>query len=136
MPGPAPIGIFALQRLRDAAGEFDHFEPALDVALGVGDDLAVLARQQLGELVHVRFDQLLELEHDPGAALRVGRGPGRLRGAGGVDRALEVGGGAEPDRAWTSPWLGSNTSPERSPGRIAVAGDEMVDVTQHVGGAS
>jgi hypothetical protein len=45
--------------MRDAAGELDHLEPALDVALGVGHDLAVLARQQFGELVHVRFDQRL-----------------------------------------------------------------------------
>ena len=49
------------------------------------------------ELVHVRFDQRLEVEHDPGAALRVGRGPCRLGGLGGVHRALEVGRGAEPD---------------------------------------
>ena len=45
----------------------------------------------------LRFDQLLEVEHDAGAALRVGRGPGGLRGIGGVDRLLQVGGGAEAD---------------------------------------
>ena len=43
--GAGALGIFALQRVRDAAGELDHFEPALDVALGVGDDLAVLGRR-------------------------------------------------------------------------------------------
>jgi hypothetical protein len=31
--------------MRNAAGEFDHFEAALDVALGVRHRLAVLARQ-------------------------------------------------------------------------------------------
>ena len=58
MPGPAPCGIFALQRMRDAAGEFDHLEAALNVAAGVGDHLAVLGREQVRELVHVLFDQL------------------------------------------------------------------------------
>ena len=53
--------------------------------------------EQLGQLVHIGFDQLLELEHDPGAALRVGRGPGRLRGLGGVDRLLQRRGGAKLD---------------------------------------
>ena len=31
--GAGAEGIFALQRLRDSAGIFDHFEPALNVAL-------------------------------------------------------------------------------------------------------
>ena len=30
---PGAFGVFALQRVRDAAGELDHFEAALDVAL-------------------------------------------------------------------------------------------------------
>ena len=68
--GPGALGVFALEQMRDAAGEFDDFEAALDVALGIGDDLAVLGRQQLRQLVHVLFDQRLELEHDAGAALR------------------------------------------------------------------
>jgi hypothetical protein len=28
--------------MRNAAGEFDHFQAALDIALGVGEGLAVL----------------------------------------------------------------------------------------------
>ena len=68
--------------MRDAAGEFGDFEAALDVALGVGHGLAVLAREQLGELVVVALHQLDEFRHDAGAALRVGRGPFGLRGAG------------------------------------------------------
>ena len=55
----------------------------------------MLARQQLGELVHIGFDQLLEAEHDARAPLRIGRGPGGLGGLGGVDRFLESRGGAE-----------------------------------------
>ena len=39
----------------------------------------------------------LNVEHHPRAALRVGRGPRRLGGERGVDRAVEFGGAAEPD---------------------------------------
>ena len=49
--GAGALGVFALQQMRDAAGEFDHFEAALDVAFGVGNGLAVFGRQQLGEAV-------------------------------------------------------------------------------------
>ena len=129
--GPGADGIFALQRMRDAAGEFDHLEPALDVALGVGDDLAVLGREQLGELVHVRFDQLLELEHDAGAALRVGRRPAGLGGIGGVDRLLQVGGGAEADPGLDRALVGVEDVRFAVAGGIARAADEMVDFTQH-----
>ncbi len=84
--GTRAPGVIALQRMRDAAGELDEFQAALDVALGVGDDLAVLAGQQLGQLRHVGLDQPLELEHHPRAALGIGRGTafegvlGRLHG--------------------------------------------------------
>ena len=44
--GAGAFGVFALQQMRNAAGELDHFEAALDVALGVGEGLAVLGRQK------------------------------------------------------------------------------------------
>ena len=76
----------------------------------------------------LRFDQPLELEHDAGAALRVGRGPGRLGGLGGVDRALELGGGAERDLRLHLALVGvEDVAAARAVGRIAVAADEMVD---------
>jgi hypothetical protein len=87
--------IFPFERLRDAAGELDDLEAALNVALGVGDDLAVLGAERVRQLVHVCFDQFLELEHDAGAALRIRRCPSRLSSPGGVHRALELGRGAE-----------------------------------------
>src|SRR3546814_3194794 len=73
--GTGTLGVFAFQRMRDAAGEFDDFEPALDVAPGVGDDLAVFGRQQVRQLVHVLFDQHLEVEHHPRTPLRIDCGP-------------------------------------------------------------
>jgi acyl-CoA reductase-like NAD-dependent aldehyde dehydrogenase len=72
------LSVFALQGMRDAAGELDHLQAALDVALRVGDDLAVLAREHLGHLVHIGFDEPLEVEHDAGAALRIDQRPGLL----------------------------------------------------------
>ena len=57
----------------------------------------MFGREQLGQLVHMGFDQLLILEHDPRPALRVGRGPGRLGGQRRIDRFLQGRGGAKPD---------------------------------------
>jgi len=45
------LRVFALQHVRDAAAELDHFQPALDIALGIGNDLAVFGREQPRELV-------------------------------------------------------------------------------------
>ncbi len=91
------LGVFALEHLRDAAGVFDHLEPALDVASGVVDHFAVLARQQFGELLHVILDQLLVAKHHPRALLRVGRGPAGLDRFRRGDGAVEFGLAAERD---------------------------------------
>src|SRR5882757_7519775 len=76
--------------MRDAAGELDHFEAALDVALGVGEGLAVLGRQQPGEAVELLLRELEELEQHARAPLRIGRGPGRLRRRGIGDGSLDL----------------------------------------------
>ena len=81
--------------MRDAAGEFDHFDAALDVALGVGDRLAVLAREQFGERLHVARDEVQEFHQHAGAALRIGRAPAELRGLGVLDRGAHLGLGGE-----------------------------------------
>ena len=51
--GPGAVAELAFQEVRDAAGELDHFESALNVALGVGDRLAVLRGEQLGKAVEL-----------------------------------------------------------------------------------
>ncbi len=76
---PGPLRIFTLQRVRHAAGELDHVQPALHIAARIGDHLAVFAAEQRGEVFHVRFDQPFEFEHDAGALLRIGGRPTRLR---------------------------------------------------------
>jgi drug/metabolite transporter (DMT)-like permease len=91
----------------------------------------VLGGQHPGELVHVGFDQLLEFEHHPRAALRVGRRPGRLRFVGGIDGALELVGGAELHLRLNLAAVGIEDVAGSAARGIGFAGDEMVDVTQH-----
>ena len=57
-------GMFALLQVRYAAGEFHHLEPACQLALGVGEHLAVLGGNQPRDLVGVLFHQRLELEQN------------------------------------------------------------------------
>ena len=63
--------------MRDAAGELDHFETALNIAFGIGNGLAVLGRQQFCQLVELVLHEIDEFHQHAGAALRVGRRPGR-----------------------------------------------------------
>src|SRR6478672_7146819 len=127
--GPRAPGVFALQRMGDAAGELDHFQTALDVAFRVGDDLAVLGRQQFGQFVDVGLDQPLELEHHPRAALGVGGGPAFEGVLGGLDGAVHLG-----DRSQLHPRLdlaGVRVEDVGEPARGAREGsavDEVVDV--------
>ena len=83
--------------MRNAERELDHFDAALDVAPGVADGLAVLAGENVGELVVMLGDQFDELHQHPGAALRVDRGPGGLRRLGVLDRGPNLGLGGERD---------------------------------------
>jgi hypothetical protein len=129
--GAGADGVLALQRLRDSAAKFDDLEPSLNVALGVGNDLAMLGAERVRQLVHVRFDQFLELEHDAGAALRVGRGPGGLGGFGGVDCALQLCRGAELHLCLHLALVRVEDVAGAAFGGIAFAGDEMVDLAQH-----
>src|SRR5213079_954896 len=55
-------GELALLELADAARELDDLEPALHLAAGVVERLAVLARDDAGELVAVGVDELAEGE--------------------------------------------------------------------------
>ena len=74
-----PVPTFSLNspfsRLRDAAGELDHLDAAPDLALGIGERLAVLGGDQIGQLVDVLLEQLLEPEHDARAPQRGDRRP-------------------------------------------------------------
>jgi hypothetical protein len=79
----------------DADGELHHLQPALDIALGIGNGLAVLAGEAVGELVVVAVGELQEFHEHAGAPLRVGGRPGRLRGLGVLDRRRHLGRGGQ-----------------------------------------
>ena len=53
--------------MRDAAGEFDDLLAATDLTQGVGDDLAVLAGDDLGKFLLARVEQFADVEQDLGA---------------------------------------------------------------------
>ena len=79
-----------MSRLRDAAGELDDLESAADLALGVGEDLAVFGGDQFGELVHVGGDEFAELEQHGGALGQGDVAPGIGGSAGGGDGGVQV----------------------------------------------
>ena len=81
--------------------------------LASANGLAVLGGEQRGEAVEFLLHQVEELEHHARAPLRIGRGPGRLRGLRVGDRVLDLRRLASATLAWTSPVLGLNTSPKR-----------------------
>ena len=83
--------------MRDAAGELDDLEAALDIALGVGNGLAVLARQHVGELVVVALREFEELHHHARATLRIGVGPLDLGVPGVLDGGANLGLGGQRD---------------------------------------
>ena len=125
--GARTLRVFALQRLRDPAGEFDHLEPALHVAMRILHDLAVFAGEQLGQLLLVRFDEALELEHHARAALRIGHRPFGLDLFRGIDGLLQQRGIAQRDFGLD---LARRGVPDLvlASGGGAVPGDEMVDL--------
>ena len=97
MPRACALGELTLEQVGDADGELDDLDAALDVALGVGDGLAVLLREQFGQLFYVGVDQLDELHHHPGPALRVPGAPLLLRFDRGLHGGVDVGGRGHQD---------------------------------------
>ena len=86
----------------------------------------------MGEFVHVLLDELAELEHHPGAALRVGGRPFGLRGLRRIDRLLEVGGGAEADVGLDLALVGVEHIALPLARSEAGTADEMIDAAKHV----
>ena len=97
--------VLALEQVAEPAGELDHLEPARDLAASVVEHLAVLARDQRGQLVLVRGDQLAEARTSPApgasATWRPSRAPPRWppRPRGRRRRPWRTG-RARPPRRW------------------------------------
>src|SRR5258708_33145365 len=83
----------------DAGGKFDDLDTAGDLAVRVGKDLAVVFRNDPGEVVVVARQELKELEEDARAAQRWGRGPAGKRLGGGLHGGIDLGAGGEGDPA-------------------------------------
>ena len=73
------VGVVALQQLRHATGEFDDVDAARDLALCIGEDLAMFGGDHRGQRVLVLIHQLEKLVEDARAADRRHVAPGRLR---------------------------------------------------------
>ena len=130
--GAGALAVLAFQQVRDAAGELDHLQPALDVALGVGEGLAVLGRQQPGKVVVFGLDQFQELEHDAGAALRIGGGPGRLRCRGIGDGLLDLGFAGEGDLGLHLSGVGiEHVAAPAGAALDLLAADKVADLAHH-----
>ena len=128
--GAGAVGELALQQMRRADAELDHLEPALHVALGVGEGLAMFAAERLGQLVHVAVEQAHELHHHARAALRVRGAPVRpAPSAAAATAASSSAFEASGTFACTSPVAGLKTSAKR-PGRAldALAVDPVATV--------
>ncbi len=104
---------FALEKLWNAGGELDDLEAAGGFALGVGEDLAVLAVDERGDLVEAALEDLAEAEEDAGAAQRRLGGPLREGGGGGGDGGVDLGAEARGTRDCTRPEAGWKTSEKR-----------------------
>src|SRR6266852_8657378 len=98
------------------------------MSLGVGDGLAVLGGQQLGEAVELLVHELEEFEQDARAALRVGRGPGRLRRLRIGDGLLHFRFVREADLGLDLAGIGvEHVAAAAGPARDFLAADEMAD---------
>ena len=114
--------------MRNAERELHDLDAALDIALGVGNGLAVLAGQHFGQLVIVARHQFEEFHHHASPALRIGRGPFRLRRLGILDRRAQFGLGGQ--RHLGLDVAGHRLEDVRDPPRSALdlaAADEMSD---------
>ena len=100
------LGALALQQVHEARGELDVLDAAADLALGVGEDLAVLVREDRGELVLALDEQVAELEEHVGPLDEARGAPSGQRGLRGGDRLVDLGGRGERDLGATSPVAG------------------------------
>ena len=112
---PAMFGSdLAHDQARDAAGELDHLDAAVDLGPGLGERLAMLAGDERGELLEVFLQQRAEAEHHAGPLddRRLGSRPGarqrRLRRLRRFPPPSQNG-----TRAITWPVDGLKTSPKR-----------------------
>ena len=84
-------GVHAGQVDRQAAGELDRLEAAHDLGEGVREGLAVVARDERGQLLAVLVHERAEGEEDVAAGDERHVAPGREGGLGGGDGGVDLG---------------------------------------------
>ena len=89
--GPGVLGVLALQQMRYAGCKFAHFDAALNIAMAVGNGLAVFCRQHLGKLFLFGIHQVDEFGHDARTPLRICCRPCRLGSPGIGNSRLQLG---------------------------------------------
>ena len=89
--GGDPLERFALEQVRDGSRGLDRLDAAADLAIGVGECLAHVGRDQRGELLTVLDQRVPQGEHGAGTLLGGHLTPGGLRGAGRHHRGIHVG---------------------------------------------
>src|SRR5207237_4040085 len=75
---------------RHPTAELDDLEPPRDLALCVGEHLAVLGREELRDVLTVLVEQLADAEEELGAARERDRAPGLEGPRRGLDRAVDL----------------------------------------------
>jgi hypothetical protein len=118
--------------LGDSTGELDRLEPALHLAPGVGLRLAVLARDDPGDLVRGAFEQTAEAEHDLRASREGGVTPIGKRTRGGSDRGIRLLCAGEGDARSLLP--GGRVEYRPAPAGLTVPGlsvDPVGDLVRH-----
>ena len=114
--------------MRNAAGEFDHLDAALNVAPRIGNGFSMLRRQKLGEGLEFLLGELEKLEHHPRAALRVRGRPGRLGSLRIGDRVLDLRMLRQGDLCLNLPGIGiKNVAKASGAPFYRLATDEMAD---------
>ena len=76
--------------MRDPAGELDHLEPAGDLAHRVGEHLAVLGREDAGDLLTTFVQELADVEHQLRALGERGGAPRWEGGLGGRNGGADL----------------------------------------------
>ena len=114
MPGPAPSEYSPFSRCGMPQANSTTSRPRWMSPLESAKVLPCSDGQQPRQIVVLALDQLQELEHDAGAALRIGGGPGRERRLAALAIACSTSDlAASATLACTSPVLGLKTSPKR-----------------------
>ena len=93
------VELFALGHVLEGEAELEALDALEHVALGLGEDLAVLVGDEPGELVEVALHEGLEAEQDLDALLERGVAPAGEGGLRGGDGGGDVGGSGEGDVA-------------------------------------